>query len=843
MYDSLFLSDVEQGTEFYLVTGQSIKNIYELVDSLKTLSPVDFSYHCNNDKDDFGIWITNSLHNSMIGNILSRVKDQKKYVRIIEKAIHHKELESQARTHVVKVSRLWMDSNKKKLSEMHHILKEYEIKFLERQKEIDDLIANSVNKYVQGFLSVQKNSLKQEIENTRNMNISLEKGYEENLKDMEQRFEKIIDAHAAKTVSNLAEQIIARHKQEFVDIIWNEKIEAKKEVEATVHKELSGIIDKQKEMIQKELDLTFQKQKDMEKALEETLKSKEEELINKITEHSQKELMDKLAKQRELLDSELSKTIKSNTHFIEQFEDEIKKKEKRLTETINSAVDRQLSKDIAKHQKELDTAIAKGLESLKLTQKECDSKLLDRHPELINDASKKIQENVIKYFSEQRELISKEIKKQLDVHTQNAVTQHKELLGKELNNAVINTKQITQDVEDKLHTKTLEIASLAETLVSKALDKKLDKTLDKHKTNIGAESNKVIDFISQKQKEHEEHLSLKEEELKKIIGDAVVEAVNEQVGTLIDEHKQNLDEEFEKVNSLNKDLENRYYKAVEEKGEKIVSTVSKKTDSQLQTVIDKKTVILEKELEKIRNLMSSIVQQKKDLLNEKNNILNDIKQAADNKISLKILEMEKKAAKYNLEIQELEKETAEYKNKIKSLENESKESNKKINALENKLKELIARKPVIIEHKVKERKKNVDKKTTISKNALEQKKELTIKENTTKKTATTKEPKVKPTSNVVLKIKNNESIPKKRFNNTEKRIYKLVAKCEYSLINGKYDEVKRLYHEIVELYKKGDYDPDDKLELYNAIKAVYDDIWSIAEKEKNANTVQAIQNE
>jgi hypothetical protein len=810
MYDSLFLSDVEQGTEFHLVTGQSVKNIYELVGALKELSEENYSYHCNADKDDFGTWISDSLHNSMIGNILSRVKDKKKYVRIIEKAIHHKELESQARTHVIKVSRLWMENNKKTLSEMHHTLKDYEKRFLEKQKDIDDFIANSVNKYVDGFLSTQKSSLNQEIEKTREMNINLQKGYEANLKDMEEQFEKILDAHAKKIVSKLADEIIAKHKQEFVDIIWNEKIEAKKEVEATVHKELLDITEKQREMIQNELAMTFEKQ------------AKKEELLKTISENSQKGLLDTMAKQRELLDSELSKTIKSNAHFIEKFEDEIKNKEKRLTETINFAVDKQVSKDIAKHQKELDNAIAKGLESLKLTQKECDSKLLDRHPELINDASKKIQENVIKYFSEQRELISKEIKKQLDSHTQNAVIQHKELLGKELNNAVINTKQMTKNVEDSLHNKTLEIAALAENLVSKALDKKLDRTLDKHKTNMGVESDKVIDFISQKQKEHEEHLSLKEEELKKIVEDAVVEAVNEQIGTLIDEHKQNLNEEFEKVNSLHKDLESRYYKAVEERGDKIANTVSKKTDSQLQTIIDKKTVILEKELEKIRNLMTSIVQQKKDLLNEKNNILNDIKQAADSKISSKILEMEKKAAKYNIEIQELEKETSEYKNKIKNLENESKESNKKINALENKLKELIARKPVVIE-----------------------KKEQTKKEKTTKKDKTaTKEPIVKPITNVVLKVKEEKPTLKMRFNNTEKKIYHLVDKCEYSLRNGKYDEVKKLYHEIVELYKKGEYDPSDKLELYNAIKAVYDDIWSYAEREKKkTSAAQIMQNQ
>jgi len=841
MYDSLFLSDVEQGTEFHLVTGQSIKNIYELVGALKELSKENFSYHCNNDKDDFATWIIEALHNNTIGHILMRIKEQKKYVRAIEKAVHHKELESQARLHVVKVSRLWIENNKKKLSEIHDTLKEYEKKFLEREKQADDFIVNSVDKYVEGFLSRHKAALKQTVEKTSSEIKDLEKKYEDELQNKQEHFENIIDEYAITAVSKFAEQIISKHKQEFIDIILNEKIEAKKEVQSTVQKELSGIVDKQKEMIQSELDLTFQKQTDMEKALVETLKTKEEELLNKITEHSQKELMDKLAKQRDLLDNELAKTIKSNTHFIEKFEDEITNKEKKLSETINSAVDRQLSKDIAKHQKELDNAIAKGLESLKLTQKECDSKLLDRHPELINDASKKIQENVIKYFSEQRELISKEIKKQLDMHTQNAVAQHKELLGKEIDNAVSNTKQITKDFEDKLHDKTLEIAALAENLVSKALDKKLDKTLDKHKTNMGVESDKVIDFISQKQKEHEEHLSLKEDELKKIVEDAVVEAVNEQVSSLIDEHKQNLDEEFEKVNSLNKDLENRYYKAVEEKGEKIANTVGKKTDSQLQTVIDKKTIILEKELNKIRNLMSSIVQQKKDLLNEKNNILNDIKQAADSKISSKILEMEKKAAKYNIEIQELEKETSGYKNKIKNLENESKENKKKINALENKLKELAARKPVVIERKIKESK-------TTKRKPIEQKQKTKVKKQKVKKEKTREEntlqiraPKAKPDNNVVLKIKENKSEPKKRFNNTEKKIYKLVDRCENSLRNGKYDEVKKLYHEIVELYKKGDYDPEDKLELYNAIKAVYDDIWSYAERQKN--NVQVAQNE
>lgn len=815
MYDSLFLSDVEQGTEFHLVTGQSVKNIYELVGALKELSPENFSYHCNAEKDDFGAWITHSLHNSMIGNILSRVKEQKKYIRIIEKAIHHKEIESQARLHVVKVSRLWLENNKKALREMHQHIKEYEKKISEKHKEIDDLINKSVDKYIDSFLSKHKSEMKRDIDNTLSAIKGLESVYEEELKNKEAQFEKTIDEQMKKAAEKYAEEIINRHKQEFVEIIWNEKAEARKEVQETVQKELIGITDKLREMIQAEFDKTFDKLKGQEKVLEENLKAKEQELISKITEHSQKELSEKISKQRELLDNELAKTIKSNAHFIERFEEEIKSKEKRLSEVIASSVDKELGKSARKYQKELENSLAKALESLKITQKECDSKLLDRHPELINEASQKIHDNVIKYFAEQREMIEKEIKKQLDAHTQNATLQHKEMLGRELNNAVINTKQITKEVEDRLHEKTQEIAALAEELVSKALDKKLNKILDKHKLNIAAESDKIIDFISQKQKEHEEHLSLKEEELKKIIEDAVVEAVNENVNALIEEHQQNfnekfeehkknLNEELEKVSSFHKDLENKYYNAVKENGEKIADKVRKKTDAQLQTLIDKKTVLLERELKKIKNLIDSFAKQKSDLLNEKNKILADIKEAADNKISSKILEIEKKASKYKLEIDALEKKTATYKEKIQNLEEQSKESNKKIILLERKLNELSIKKAI------------TDKKN--------EKRHLKIKE-----------PKIKPTNNVILKVEKTKEPGYKQING-KKRIYTLLDECEYLLMSDRYEDVKRTYYEIVELYKKGEYDPKDRTDIYEAIKAVYDDIWKYAEKKKVQKT-------
>lgn len=834
MYDSLFLSDVEQGTEFHLVTGQTIKNIYELVSALKSLSPENFSYHCNSEKDDFGAWITHSLHNSMIGNILSRVKEQKKYVRIIEKAIHHKEIESQARLHVVKVSRLWLDNNKKALSEMHHQIKEYEKKISEKYKEIDELISKSVDKYVESFLSKHKSEMKRDIENTLSTIKGLESIYEEELKSKEAQFEKSIDEQMKKSAERYAEEVIKRHKQEFIDIIWNEKAEARKEIQSTVQKELVGITDKQSEMIQAELDKTFEKQKELEKALEENLKAKEQELIRKITEHSQKELLEKLSKQRELLDNELAKTIKSNKHFVERFEEEIKSKEKRLSETISSLIDRELMKSVTKYQKELDVSLAKALESLKITQKECDSKLLDRHPELINEASQKIRDNVVKYFTEQRELIEKEIKKQLDAHTQSAALQHKDMLNKELSNAVLNTKQITKEVEDRLHAKTQEIAALAEELVSKALDKKLDRTLDKHKSNIAAESNKVIDFISQKQKEHEEHLSLKEEELKKIVEDAVVDAIDKNVKALIEEHQQNfddkleeheknLDEELEKVSSLHKELESKYYKAVEEKGEKIADKVIRKTDVQLQTLIDKKTALLEKELIKIKSLMDSLSKQKSDLLNEKNKILADIKKAADSRISAKILEIEKKTVKYKLEIDTLEKETARYKEKIRQLEAQSIESNRKIMMLENKLDRLN-------EKKIPKKKKSLEKSTKPKK--------------TTKisavKVSKVIESKSKPADNVFLKA---DKPKESKYKNAdgEKKIYRLIDECEYLLMSGRYEDVKRTYHEIVELYKKGEYDPADRRDLYEAIKAVYDDIWRYAEKKKG-NVAQFSEN-
>ncbi|GIU69858.1 MAG: hypothetical protein KatS3mg002_1094 [Candidatus Woesearchaeota archaeon] len=348
MYDSLFLSDVEEGMEFHLVTGQTIKNIYELVGALKTLSQENFSYHCNAEKDDFGAWITHSLHNSMLGNILSRVKDQKKYIRIIEKAIHHKELESQARLHVVKVSKMWIENNKKKLSEIHQKLKDFENKINEKEKEASIQIEKNANYYVEKLLSKHKQELKKEVDNTIFSIKEIKNSYEQKLKEQEKEYEKIINDYISKNAENEVKKIVSNNKQEFIDILSNEKSFAKTEIENTVKKELEGITEKFKEKILLEINNILEKEKELEKALEERLALKEQEFLKNASLQFQKEFSQKLAYQRDILDNELAKTLKFNKDFVEKFEEEIRTKEKKLSETISGLIDKELKKKYRK---------------------------------------------------------------------------------------------------------------------------------------------------------------------------------------------------------------------------------------------------------------------------------------------------------------------------------------------------------------------------------------------------------------------------------------------------------------------------------------------------------------
>jgi hypothetical protein len=81
------LSDVPPDNNFRMKTGEEIKNLYELLKTLKNTSQENFSHHVNDEKNDFAQWIRHSVGDSELADKLMTVKDLETTKNIIEDRI------------------------------------------------------------------------------------------------------------------------------------------------------------------------------------------------------------------------------------------------------------------------------------------------------------------------------------------------------------------------------------------------------------------------------------------------------------------------------------------------------------------------------------------------------------------------------------------------------------------------------------------------------------------------------------------------------------------------------------------------------------------------------------
>ena len=87
------LSDCPPGKAFWTCHGSVVRNIYELVDFIRTHNEWVFRYHVNSDnnKNDFAKWIFEVLADEELAARLFKVLDKDRYVDIIEQRIHELE--------------------------------------------------------------------------------------------------------------------------------------------------------------------------------------------------------------------------------------------------------------------------------------------------------------------------------------------------------------------------------------------------------------------------------------------------------------------------------------------------------------------------------------------------------------------------------------------------------------------------------------------------------------------------------------------------------------------------------------------------------------------------------
>jgi hypothetical protein len=72
---------------FYVCNGAVLKDLSGLLGELRTIDEKNFSYHVNNDKNDFAKWVGDVLKEPELAAKLSKTKNKQEMVNQIEKRL------------------------------------------------------------------------------------------------------------------------------------------------------------------------------------------------------------------------------------------------------------------------------------------------------------------------------------------------------------------------------------------------------------------------------------------------------------------------------------------------------------------------------------------------------------------------------------------------------------------------------------------------------------------------------------------------------------------------------------------------------------------------------------
>jgi predicted ribosome quality control (RQC) complex YloA/Tae2 family protein len=85
--DYNLLNEINPEEYFRLVDGKVIKNLYELINSLRSMHDNTFRHHVNNEKNDFANWIRDVFKDYELAEDILKSKNKKEIIKRIEKRL------------------------------------------------------------------------------------------------------------------------------------------------------------------------------------------------------------------------------------------------------------------------------------------------------------------------------------------------------------------------------------------------------------------------------------------------------------------------------------------------------------------------------------------------------------------------------------------------------------------------------------------------------------------------------------------------------------------------------------------------------------------------------------
>lgn len=81
------LSDVPPENSFWVCDGSVLKNLDELLKALRKMKTDVYSYHVNNEKNDFSNWIKDVMGNVKLAGDVSKAKNKGEMIRVLSQRV------------------------------------------------------------------------------------------------------------------------------------------------------------------------------------------------------------------------------------------------------------------------------------------------------------------------------------------------------------------------------------------------------------------------------------------------------------------------------------------------------------------------------------------------------------------------------------------------------------------------------------------------------------------------------------------------------------------------------------------------------------------------------------
>ena len=78
------LTHAEGDLRFWVFEGPVLSDLNDLRDALRSINDIQYSYHVNQDKNDFAQWVEDVLHESELGRKLRNYRSRKSALKMIE---------------------------------------------------------------------------------------------------------------------------------------------------------------------------------------------------------------------------------------------------------------------------------------------------------------------------------------------------------------------------------------------------------------------------------------------------------------------------------------------------------------------------------------------------------------------------------------------------------------------------------------------------------------------------------------------------------------------------------------------------------------------------------------